>query len=228
MGKLGTVSIISIILIMRESKVPPRRPDESPIDTAISIPKKAVEKAREQVSALLGCSPAEVIFTSGGSESNNHVLKGVFNALKSKGNHIITTQIEHPAIVNPCEFLKKEGAQVTYVGVDSYGQVSPSAIERAVTENTILISVNNDEVYTVKISGILGCRWYCPDGLQFSAVCSAAWQRINRIVGYPMGRFDGKSNSSVPRLNIDYVNIYPGKLNLYGYFSKKPDPMAFQ
>ena len=103
--------------------------------------REAYEKAREQVSALLGCSPAEVIFTSGGSESNNHALKGVFHTLKSRGNHIITTQIEHPAIVNPCEFLKTQGAQITYVGVDAYGQVSPSDIENAVTENTILISV---------------------------------------------------------------------------------------
>ncbi len=114
--------------------------------------KAAFERARGQVAALLGCAEDEVIFTSGGSESNNHALKGVFFALKEKGNHIITTQIEHPAIINPCKFLGKLGAEVTYVGVDRYGRVSPADIEQAVTEKTILISVMhaNNEVGTVQ------------------------------------------------------------------------------
>ncbi len=114
--------------------------------------KEAFERARGQVAALLGCAEDEVIFTSGGSESNNHALKGAFFALKEKGNHIITTQIEHPAIINPCKFLGKLGAEVTYVGVDRYGRVSPADIEQAVTEKTILISVMhaNNEVGTVQ------------------------------------------------------------------------------
>ncbi len=112
----------------------------------------AYETARQQVANLLGCDPQEVIFTSGGSESNNHALKGVFFALKEKGNHIVTTQIEHPAVVNPCKFLEKLGAKVTYVGVDRYGQVSPSEIEKAITDETILISVMhaNNEVGTIQ------------------------------------------------------------------------------
>ncbi len=103
--------------------------------------KESYEKARQQVADLLGCNAREVIFTSGGSESNNHALKGVFYANKGKGNHIITTQIEHPAIINPCLFLRKHGASVTYVGVDSHGRVSPKDIEEAITDETILISV---------------------------------------------------------------------------------------
>lgn len=96
--------------------------------------KDAYEKARRQVADLLNCGEDEVVITSGGSEANNHALKGIFFALKEKGNHIITTQIEHPAILNPCKFLEKLGAKVTHVGVDRYGQVSPADIEKAITD----------------------------------------------------------------------------------------------
>jgi cysteine desulfurase len=114
--------------------------------------KEAVEHARQQVSDLLQCSPGEIVFTSGGSESNNHAIKGVFFALKEKGNHIITTQIEHPAVLNPCRFLEKLGAEVTYVGVDSYGRVNPEEVEKAITKKTILITVMhaNNEVGTIQ------------------------------------------------------------------------------
>jgi cysteine desulfurase len=114
--------------------------------------KEAYENARIQVASLLGCKSNEVIFTSGGSEANNHALKGVYYALKGKGNHIITTQIEHPAVINPLRFLQKLGAKVSYVGVDSYGQVSPNDIEKAITDKTILISVMhaNNETGTIQ------------------------------------------------------------------------------
>lgn len=114
--------------------------------------KEAVEIARKQVAGLLACDPNEVIFTSGGSESNNHALKGVYYALQQKGRHIITTQIEHPAVINPCRFLETLGAKVTYVDVDRYGKISPAEIEEAITEQTILISVMhaNNETGTIQ------------------------------------------------------------------------------
>jgi cysteine desulfurase len=114
--------------------------------------KEAIEQARRQVAELLGCAPGEIVFTSGGSESNNHAIKGTFFALKEKGNHIITTQIEHPAVINPCRFLEKLGAEITYVGVDRYGMVDPEEIEKAITAKTILISVMhaNNEVGTIQ------------------------------------------------------------------------------
>ena len=96
--------------------------------------KEELEHARQQVAKLLQCSHGEIIFTSGGSESNNHAIKGVFFALKEKGHHIITTQVEHPAVINPCRFLEKLGAEVTYVGVDRYGRVEPEEIEKAITK----------------------------------------------------------------------------------------------
>lgn len=114
--------------------------------------KEAVEHARKQIADLLQCRPNEIVFTSGGSESNNHAIKGIFFALKEKGNHIITTQIEHPAVLNPCRFLETLGAEVTYVGVDSYGRVNPEEVEKAITKKTILITVMhaNNEVGTIQ------------------------------------------------------------------------------
>lgn len=114
--------------------------------------KQAVENARKQVASLLQCEPNEVIFTSGGSESNNYVLKGVFTTYRNKGNHIITTTIEHPAIMNPCHFLESLGAKITYVPVDQNGRVNPDDIKKAITDETILITVmhSNNEVGTIQ------------------------------------------------------------------------------
>jgi cysteine desulfurase len=114
--------------------------------------KEAVEHARQQVAELLECSPGEIVFTSGGSESNNHAIKGVFFTLREKGSHIITTQIEHPAVINPCRFLETLGAEVTFVPVDRYGKVDPQDIQKAITPKTILITVMhaNNEVGTIQ------------------------------------------------------------------------------
>ncbi len=114
--------------------------------------KEAVEKARAQVAALLGAMPNEIVFTSGGSEANNHVLKGVFFAAGSSDVHIITTQIEHPAITNPCRFLEKLGAKVTYLRVDGYGRVDPDDVRRALQPRTRLVSVMhaNNETGTIQ------------------------------------------------------------------------------
>src|SRR4030043_341318 len=114
--------------------------------------KEAIEHAREQVAELLECRPNEIVFTSGGSESNNHAIKGAFYALRERGNHIITTQIEHPAVINPCRFLEKLGAEVTYVGVDRFGMVDPKEIEKAIIDKTILVTVMhaNNEVGTIQ------------------------------------------------------------------------------
>jgi cysteine desulfurase len=114
--------------------------------------KVALEKARAEVAALLGCEAEEVVFTSGGSEANNFALKGVFFANKHKGDHIIATQVEHPAIHGPCRFLERLGARVTYLPVDRAGRVDPDDAQRAITPSTILISVMhaNNEVGTIQ------------------------------------------------------------------------------
>lgn len=114
--------------------------------------REAVAAARAQVARLLHCAPGEVIFTSGGSEANNHALKGVFFALGRPDAHIITTQVEHPAILAPCRFLASLGARVSYLPVDGAGRVDPEAVEKAITPQTILVSVMhaNNEVGTIQ------------------------------------------------------------------------------
>src|SRR5712692_1547614 len=114
--------------------------------------RQAVEKARAQVAALLHCSSDEVVFTGGGSESNNHALKGAFFAQGGRGGHIITTQVEHPAVLNPCRFLERLGASVTYLSVDRFGRVDPEDVRHALTPQTILISIMhaNNEVGTLQ------------------------------------------------------------------------------
>ena len=114
--------------------------------------KAALERARAQVAALLGATPEEIVFTSGGSESNNLALKGTFFALREKGDHIITTTVEHPAVLAPCRFLERLGATVTCLPVDSTGRVDPRDLRRAITPRTILISVMhaNNEVGTIQ------------------------------------------------------------------------------
>lgn len=114
--------------------------------------KKAIEDAREKLASFLGAKPEEIIFTSGGTESNNFAIKGVAYAQENKGNHIITTSIEHHAVIEPCKFLEKRGFKVTYVGVDKYGLVNPSDIKKAITDKTILITVMhaNNEIGTIQ------------------------------------------------------------------------------
>lgn len=112
----------------------------------------AVEAARGKVANLLGCSNDEVVFTSGGSEANNHALKGVSFALKGKGNHIVTSTVEHPATLVPCAHLAKLGCTITHVPVDRFGQVDPDDVRRALTPRTILVSIMhaNNEVGTIE------------------------------------------------------------------------------
>ena len=112
----------------------------------------AVERARGQVAALLGCAPDEVVFTSGGSEANNLALKGVFFAHRDRGDHLITTAVEHPAILEPCHFLERLGARVTYLAVDGTGRINPDDVRKAITPRTLLISIMhaNNEVGTIQ------------------------------------------------------------------------------
>ena len=115
-------------------------------------PKAVLEKARAQVAHLLGASPEEIVFTSGGSEANNLALKGSFFAQRDRGNHIMTQLTEHPAILRPLAFLERLGAEVTYLPVDDTGRVDPAAVGRAITPRTILITMMhaNNETGTLQ------------------------------------------------------------------------------
>lgn len=114
--------------------------------------KKAVRAAREQTAALIGAKPTEIYFTAGGTESDNWAVCAAAEGLREKGRHIVTTKIEHHAVLHTCQYLERQGYEVTYLDVDDEGKVSPTALEKAIRPDTILISVMaaNNEIGTLE------------------------------------------------------------------------------
>lgn len=162
------------------------------------INKDAISTARAQVAGLIGCDPDEVVFTSGGSESNNHAIKGAALANKHKGKHIITSVIEHPAVLNPCNFLERQGYRVTYLPVDRFGMVDPGKVEEAITPETILITIMhaNNEVGTIQPIGLIG-EIAKRNGILFH---TDAAQSV------------GKIPAKVDELNVDLLTVAGHKL----------------
>tara|TARA_B100000686_G_scaffold54603_1_gene58871 strand:- start:16894 stop:18090 length:1197 start_codon:yes stop_codon:yes gene_type:complete len=124
----------------------------SSIYTLAQLAREAVDVARDQVSDVLNCKPTEIVFTSGGTESDNAAVKGTAIALKNVGNHVITTSIEHHAVLHSCQQLEQMGFNVTYLPVDEFGRVSITDIENALTSETILVSIImvNNEIGTIQ------------------------------------------------------------------------------
>ncbi|MFA4988150.1 MAG: cysteine desulfurase NifS [Candidatus Omnitrophota bacterium] len=114
--------------------------------------KKAIEDSRQELASFIGADPGEIVFTSGGTESDNFALLGTAYALEKKGDHIITSAIEHHAVTEPLKFLEKRGFRVTYLKVDKHGLVSPRDLEEAITDKTILVSIMhaNNEIGTIQ------------------------------------------------------------------------------
>jgi len=114
--------------------------------------KLAVEKARQQIAQLLNCEPSEIIFTSGGTESNNYAIKGIAFANQEKGNHIITSSVEHPAVFEVCKYLERFGFEITYLPVDEFGIIRLEDLKAALRPTTILISIMhaNNEVGSIQ------------------------------------------------------------------------------
>lgn len=114
--------------------------------------REAVEQARERTARALGAEPEEIYFTSGGTEADNWAIRGVAFACREKGNHIITSQIEHHAVLHPCEYLEKHGFRVTYLPVDSDGLVDPGDVSEAIGQDTVLVSIMfaNNEIGTIE------------------------------------------------------------------------------
>ncbi|MDD1703836.1 MAG: cysteine desulfurase NifS [Methanoregula sp.] len=122
------------------------------------VTKEAIERSRIQVATALGAEPDEIYFTGGGTESDNWAIKGVALANRKRGNHIITSKIEHHAVLHTCQFLEKEGFEVTYLPVDRNGMVSPEDLEKAITDKTILVTIMyaNNEIGTIEPIAELG------------------------------------------------------------------------
>lgn len=160
--------------------------------------KAAVERARGQVASLLGASPAEIIFTSGGTESNNHALKGAFFAARGDRDHFVTSAVEHPAVLKPLEYLERLGAKVTIVGVDRRGRVDPEAVRRAVTPRTLLVSVMhaNNEVGTIQPIE------------EIAAIAHAAGALMHTDAAQSVG----KISTRVDELGVDLLSVAGHKL----------------
>jgi len=155
--------------------------------------KRAVEEARGQVAATLDADPSEVVFTSGGTEANNHVIKGVAFSFKDRGRHIITSAIEHPAVTNPCRHLEKLGYRVSYVPVDAAGMVDPEVVIDEIRPDTILISIMhaNNEVGTI----------------QPIAEIAMAASRRGVLMHTDAAQSCGKIPTSVRELGVDFLSI---------------------
>ncbi len=155
--------------------------------------KEGIEKARKQLANLLKCQIDEIIFTSGGSESNNLAIRGIAFSNRYKGNHIITSSIEHPAVYEVCRFLEMNGFNITYLPVDEYGMIDPQTVEDAITPQTILITImhSNNEVGTIQPIEEIG-KIAKSKGIIFHTDCA---QSI------------GKIKVSVEKSNIDLLSI---------------------
>ena len=149
--------------------------------------RRAMNEAREKIASLIGATARELYFTSGGSEADNWAIKGVALKNKDKGNHIITTTVEHHAVLHTCQFLEKQGFEVTYVPVDEFGMVSPEDIKNAITDKTILVSVMfaNNEIGTInpiaEIGGI--CKekgvYFHTDAVQATGAVEIDVEKMN-------------------------------------------------
>jgi cysteine desulfurase len=160
--------------------------------------RRMVEEARRQVADLLGCTAQEVVFTSGGSEANNFAIKGAFFASRRARRHVITTQVEHPAIVAPLRFLERLGASVTWLPVDGTGRIDPDDLRRAVTADTILISIMhaNNEVGTIQPVG----------------ACAAIAREHGILFHTDAAQSAGKIRVHVDELGVDLLTVAGHKM----------------
>ena len=161
-------------------------------------PKRALENARQQVAGFLNCTAEEVFFTSGGTESNNHAIKGIARALKDKGRHIITSTVEHPAVLEVCQYLATEGFETTYVDVDDAGMVHLESVAAAIRPDTVLITIMhaNNEVGTVQ---------------PICEIAKLARQK-DICIHTDAAQSAGKISTDVQEMNVDLLSIAGHKL----------------
>ncbi len=160
--------------------------------------RQGVDRARQQVAGMLGCSEDDLIFTSGGTEANNHAIKGVAGAHRHRGNHIITSAVEHPAVTEVCRYLEAQGIRTTYLPVDEHGLVDPKQVEEAITPETLLVTIMhaNNEVGTI----------------QPIAEIAAIAHRHGALVHSDCAQSIGKIPVKVDDLGIDLLSVAGHKL----------------
>ena len=160
--------------------------------------KAGLDKARKQIASLINAEEREIIFTSCGTEADNWVLEGVADSLKNKGKHIITTKIEHHAILHTCEYLEKHGYEITYLDVDSEGFVSPQDLEDAIRDDTILVSIMmvNNEIGTIEPIKELAA----------TAKRHGVYFHTDAVQGL------GNINIDVKNLNVDFMSMSAHKI----------------
>ena len=161
-------------------------------------PKQAVNRARQQVAQLLNCRANEVVFTSGGTESNNHAIRGAARALRSRGNHIITSAFEHPAVLEVCRCLQSDGFETTTIAVSTDGFVDPADIEKAIRPTTVLITIMhaNNEVGTIQPI------------TQISAIA----KKHGIVLHTDAAQSVGKIGTDVDRLGVDLLSVAGHKI----------------
>src|SRR3972149_9004728 len=160
--------------------------------------KEAINRARKQVADLINADPEEIVFTSGGTESNNHAIRGIALANKEKGKHIITSSIEHPAVTEVCKYLSSLGWDITYLPVDRNGKADPKDVENAIRKDTGLITIMhaNNEVGTIQpIKEIAGIA-----------------KKNNIVFHTDASQSVGKINTDVKKLGVDLLTIAGHKL----------------
>ncbi len=148
----ATTSVAPEVLEAMQAYLTEEYGNPSAVYTKAAVSREAVDRARTEIAAVIGADPDEIYFTSGGTEADNWALAGCFEANRERGNHIITTKIEHPAVLRTCEYLETRGAEITYLEPDSEGRIDPTEVERAIRKDTILISVMaaNNEIGTLE------------------------------------------------------------------------------
>jgi len=160
--------------------------------------KRAVEKARKQIAKLINCDSSEIVFTSGGTESNNYSIKGIAFANRQKGNHIITSSIEHPAVIEVCKYLETQGFETTYLPVDEFGLVHTEDVKKAIRPETILITIMhaNNEVGSIQPIAEIG----------------ELAKKHNIFMHTDAAQSLGKVKADVQELNVDLLSIAGHKL----------------
>ena len=160
--------------------------------------RQGVDHARRQVASMLGCGEGDLIFTSGGTEANNHAIKGVAGAYRDRGSHIITSAVEHPAVTEVCRYLGGHGYRVTYLPVDGYGLVDPQQVENVITSDTLLVTIMhaNNEVGTIQ---------------PISEIAEIA-HRYGALVHSDCAQSVGKIPARVDDLGVDLLSIAGHKL----------------